>query len=150
MKINSIALALILIGSGMGEAQSGNVTWVTNNLSTPFHKPELDEIIRQGIMKADASLPDLPVPWRMKVTLGFNGTRTSSTPEPGFILIEKVRDTPADKQEVACMNIEYGTYTYSGFLEHLRENANYATGYLTTHPNCLVNEPATVKKSSKK
>ena len=148
MKLIKKTLALVLALGAVGLVQAGIIEWKITNNTESLHTYELDPAIRQGIGSA-GDLPDLPKPWLLIFTLAGSASNDYEA-KPGLILIQKIRWTPAGKPEEACRRMWFGTFTKTGFLQDLREQAQYAAGYATTHPECFVNDPAPAKKSSKK
>ncbi len=155
MKFINKTLALLLACSAVGLVQAGNIEWRVDNTTQSFHTYELQAAIREGIESA-GSLPDLPNPWFLQFSLS-SGASNDYKAEPGLILIQKIRWTPAGKAEEACKRMNFGTFTKTSFIETLRNEAKYAAGYATTDPGCIVNDPVPVappaapaKKSSKK
>lgn len=151
MKLIHKTLALMLACSAVGLAQAGNFEWRTTNNTPTLQTYELDAAIRQGLESADPSLPDLPKPWYLHFTIGYFGTNDYE-PKPYLILIQKIRSTPAGRAEEACKRMSFGVLRKTKLLEDLREQAQYAAGYVTSAPECIVNDPAAppAKKSSKK
>ena len=143
MKFINKTLALVLACSAVGLAQAGNIEWRTSNLSQSLHTYELEAAIRQGISSSDSSLPDLPKPWFLSFTLAGD-VQNDNFVKPGLIVIEKSRVTPSGTTEYACRRLQFGTFTKTGFLEGLREQAKFAAGYVTTSPDCFVKDPEPV------
>ncbi len=132
MKLINKILAMVTLCSSVGLAQAGIIEWNTENNTESFHTYELQAAIRQGLESA-GDVPDLPKPWVLSFTLGASA-KNDYKAEPGLILIQKVRLTPAGMVEQACILMNYGTYTKTGFLQAIREQAQFAAGYVTTNP----------------
>ena len=155
MKLVNKTLALLLACSGLTAAQAGNFPWDTIIITSgSLNTQEVKPVVAQGIADANATLPDLPKPWFLRATVGLGDEATNYKDAPALIMLEKLRNMPNGKPQIACRTYWFGTSTRSGFLELLRQRTTLATSYVVQSEECVVNESAPestpAKKSTKK